>query len=464
MLSLSNRVAKARTINTIFGNITPQKAFEIESEYRKNGEVRASTIIDFSEQTKHKKSSSHHRQAISLSDFQEHKRDINYLVSELSDISSCRNKNVAYDSALINYTTDVAYKINYCLQGLCVDPKTKAISSPYRCKNHACPYCNYVKQSIRQNEFKAGLKTTNIDDLDYKYSSFITISFKKKASDHIVAKHQIKELNRAVSKLLGYRQYRNIITGSVRSIEVIETTKTKKAHVHLHMLALVNKFRVVTKKDLTFKLKELTGQSVRVHIVNKLRPSDNTKASEKLTECFNYMHKTFGLKTDDRFSQSKIFGHFSSSSVRRQSPEFYLIMLRAIKGQRLYNSTGIFRQILKSGKLEMKARTPKYIKYDDTKINKPLIHLYWSKQPTYIMHHNKIFDLGCYKISDITMENFIYELDLLGLRVRSKVYYPERTLISNHSKTFIYDKDNPPNKDKILTSKAAIQLDLSYDN
>ena len=470
MLSVSKHVLKARTINTVFGNITPEKALEIESEYRKTGEVKASTILNLRKKVKRIKGKKRYeptRQDVSLRDFQEHKRDINYLVSELSEISSCRNKNVSYDSDLINYTTDVAYKINYCLQSLYVDPNTKRLRAPYRCKNHACPYCNHVKQSIRQNEFKEGLKTINIDHLDYKYSSFITVSFKKKASNHIQAKLQIKELNKAISKILGYRLYRNIITGSVRSIEIIETEKTKQAHVHLHMLALVNRLKVISEADLAFKLRELTGQSVRVHIKNKLKPSDSEEAINRLTEGFNYMHKTFGLKSDDRLSESKIFGDFSSSSVRRQSIEFYLIMLRAIKGQRLYNSTGIFRQILKAGRLEFKAKSS-YVDYDHPlRTDKPLVHLYWSKKPTYIKEHNCIYDLGSYKISSITLENFMYELDILGLPVRAKVYEPSRVLTQSHVKTFIYDKTSPPDIGKTgdeITSKVNTQMNLSYDN
>lgn len=440
MSILSKRLAKASSIRCIFGNITPQKAFEIESEYRKYGNVKASTILDLSPQGKHKKTKSKSRQAVSLSDFQEHRRDITYLLSELSDVSSCRNTNVSYDSRLINYTTDVAYKINQCLQNIYADPNTKKLNHSSRCKNHACPYCNYVKQSTRQNHFQAGLSTINFDDVEYKYSSFITVSFKQKASNYVQVREQIKELNKAISKILGYRQYRNIVTGSVRSIEVIETIKTKQAHVHLHMLALVNKFKVITKKDLVEKLSTLTGLAVNVHIKNKLRPANSTKAQEKLIEGFNYMHKIFGLKTDDRFSQSKIFGNFSSSSIRRQSIEFYLMMLRGIKGQRLYNATGIFRKILKAGRIEFDARSPKYIKTDTPVYDRPLIHLYWSKKPTYIMEHDKMYDLGCYKISHETLDQFIHELDILGLSVRSKTYESSRILTQDKAKVFIYDK------------------------
>jgi hypothetical protein len=57
MLSVSKHLAKARSIRCIFGNITYQKALDIESEYRKYGNVKASTILDLSPQTKHKKSS-----------------------------------------------------------------------------------------------------------------------------------------------------------------------------------------------------------------------------------------------------------------------------------------------------------------------------------------------------------------------------------------------------------------------
>jgi len=468
MLSVSKHLAKARSIRCIFGNITYQKALDIESEYRKYGNVKASTILDLSPQTKHKKSSLKHRQAISLSDFQEHRRDITYLISELSNISSCRNPNVNYDSRLIDYTTDVAYKINQCLQNIYADPNTKRLSHSSRCKNHACPYCNYVKQSVRQNDFKAGLSTINLDEVDYKYSSFITISFKKKASNYVQVREQIKELNKAISKILGYRQYRNIITGSVRSIEVIETVKTKQAHVHLHMLTLVNKFKVITRKDLTLKLRAITGLSVNVHIENKLRPSNNAKAQEKLIQGFNYMHKTFGLKTDDRFSQSKLFGNFSSSSIRRQSIEFYLMMLRGIKGQRLYNSTGIFRKILKSGRIENDARQ-KYITTDSPKYERPLIHLYWSKKPTYITEHDKMYDLGCYKISHQTLEQFIDDLNILGLNIRSKTYETSKILTQDNAKVFIYDKlsfdhETSSNNNNPLSSNTKNQLTLKYED
>jgi hypothetical protein len=408
--TVSNNHLKSSEINSSFGKITLDKAFKVSHEYRKFGNVRASTLIDSTRPSSKKKHFSKTRSAISLDDFREFKRDINYIVSELSTISSCRNKNIRYDSKLIKYTTDVSNKINYCLQNLYVDPDTNEISSLGRCKNHACPYCNYVKQSTRQSEFKAGLRTVDMNDIEYKYTSFITISFVDKARTYREVTEQIKSLNKAISKILGYRKFRNIITGSVRSIETIETLKTKEAHVHLHMLALVNRFKVITKKELRSLIEALTGQRVRVHIENKLRPSNNEQAKELLSSCFNYMHKTFGLKTDDRFSNSKLYGDFSSSSVRRQSVDFYLIMLRGIKGQRLYNSTGFFRKVLKEGKIELNARKPKSKRISDEKFNR-LIPLYWYKKPTFIQNHNVVYDLGYYMIDKNALNAFTDELD-----------------------------------------------------
>ena len=56
------------------------------------------------------------------------------------------------------------------------------------------------------------------------------------------------------------------------------------------------------------------------------------------------------------------------------------------------------------------------------------------------MEHDKMYDLGCYKISHETLDQFIHELDILGLSVRSKTYESSRILTQDKAKVFIYDK------------------------
>ena len=434
MSNINKPANNASLYNTVLGDLTLEQACAIELEYRKNGYVKASSLVKDNIPKKPKKYKSKARTAHTLTNFREWKRDICYISSELSNIASYRNTNVAIDQPLIRYATKTVSQISDCLASITYDPKSGKLNDSYRCKSHACPYCNHVKQSVRQDEFDIGLQHTAPDSLNYKYTALITVRFIDRASTHKDVTSQLKQLNTSISKLLGYRKYRKIITGSVRSIEVIEDNKQSgKAHVHMHILASVNHLKTIYAKELREKLESITKKRMYVHIQNKIKADDG---KEQLVSGFNYLHKAFGLKTNDSFSTTKKYpSTFSSSSVRRQSAEFYIIMLRGIKGQRLYNSTGIFRKILKLGKDKAKSRR------SHTHNRNHTVFLNYLHRPT-VTDKGKHYDLGYFTISHLDMEYFIHELDKYDIRVRAKTYAHNNV---THDNTKIYAHSIPPN-------------------
>ena len=481
MSIIAKHLKNARLINTLFGDLTIEHVYLLEQEYRSTGTIKAESLIPINlreEQRTIKNETYKKRNDISLTDFEMWKRDINYLASELSNIGSMRSssyhsnnkkyyaletqKNISQDQ--ISYAIETASKITKCLSSATfkIDQKNeeyKISHGHWRCKNHACPYCNYQKFRKRQKNFEIGVNSNKIE-LDYKYSLLITTSFKDKATSKEEIIEQLKLLNKSMSQILGYSHIRKSVAGSARSIEVIENKNPKdpsesgKSHVHLHSLVLFKKFRHgLTLKKLKRYLKDKTNKSVEVHFDD--RPlKDKIASKENLIRGFNYLNKAFGLKFKDHFSDHHIFKRFTTSAITSQSASFYINMLPAIKGQRLFNTTGIIKKIISEGK---RINTPNrsYSNFNGNYSNDQALLKWTPKAIEYKTNKGiKHCDLGEYHVDDIDIKQFMDSLNYYGITHHPKAV---KTLIGDTTKTTEYSKtiindppgDSPPKEHEI---------------
>lgn len=481
MSIIAKHLKNARLIDTPLGNLTMEHVYLLEQEYRTTGTIKAESLIPINlreEQRTIKNYTYKKRGDTSLADFEMWKRDINYLASELSNFGSMRSntsrpnnknyyaietrKNISQDQ--ISYAIETASKITKCLSSATIklDQKKKEYKvghGHWRCKNHACPYCNYKKLRKRQKNFEEGLNSNKIE-LDYKYSTLITISFKDKATSTEEIIEQLKLLNKSMSQILGYAHIRKVVAGSARSIEVIENKNPKdpsefgRSHVHLHSLVLFKKFRNgLTLKKLKRYLKDKTNKSIEVHF-DELPLREKLASKENLIKGFNYLNKTFGLKFKDHFSDHHIFKRFTTSSITSQSALFYVNMLPAVKGQRMFNTTGIIKKIISEGK----RNAPSHRSYSNFGGNYSSNHTHLKWTPKAIEYKTnkgiKHCDLGEYHVDDFDIKYFIDSLHYLGITHHPKavkILTGDTTKTTESSKTTINSSPgtSPPKEHEI---------------
>lgn len=349
----------------------------------------------------------------------ENKKDKNYISSGLSQISQQKN----LDQATKTYALKTASQLSSCGNHCWINSATGKVRGDWRCKSHACPHCISKKLSIRMQDFNQGLKFYSLGREDYNFISLVTIKFIRKPKTNIEQRKQAQLLNKAFSTILTYRKYRDSTLGTVRSIEGIESKYDKgAAHIHLHVLALTKKKHTFFPTEIKEKLSKLTKEEVVVYVRTEDRKNDQLEAIDQIKKGFYYLHKALGLKTRDSYYHHSTFGTVTTSSIRSQSIEFYLNWTRAIKGLRLYNSTGTFREILRLGKLE---RTSSYdvqfLPLDETDRHQRRneVLLYWKRDERMI--NGELHDLGTYYVSPVYLESFQDEMKLM-LPPRSKVF------------------------------------------
>jgi len=463
MSILAKHLKNARLIDTPLGNLTTEHVYQLELEYRKTGTIKARSLTSINLCNNNhnvKREVLNKRGDTSLTNLEMWKKDINYISSELANIGSMRSES-AYSQDKISYALNTASKITKCLSTatLKINSKKgthKASHGYWRCKSQACPYCNYIKLKERQRNFLEGINSSDIK-LDYKYSSLITIYFRDRSKTQDEITRDLKLLNKSMSQILGYNHIRKVVAGSARSIEVIEDAYTSgDSHVHLHALVLFTKFKGLSKKKLAKYLKDKTGKSVEVHFSKPkfhTCTQDPNERYKELIEGFNYLNKTFGLKTKDRSSKHHIFGNYSASSITDQSSDFYIKMLPAVKGQRMFNTTGIIKKALSAGKKKTAINRADYQSslYSKENYSNDYALLYWRPKSVEFKSKDKTvnLDLGEYHIDHFQIKKFIDSLTSIGMIARAKIISGENISTTESCKIITSSLELQHNKDPV---------------
>lgn len=473
----ASSLSKCTSINTsTFGTLPIQEAYNIQSIIDNTGTIKAITAYKPKTQTTNKNSYRYQsaygfnttpiiaRKPNSLENEIEKKKDRNYMSSGLSQASQQKH----LDQATKTYALKTASQLSSCGNNCWINSATNEVRGHWRCKSHACPYCINKKLGLRIQDFNQGLKFYSLTDADYKFISLVTVKFVRKPKTYLEQRKQAQGLNKAFSTILAYRKYRDSTVGTVRSIEGIESKYDKgAAHVHLHVLALTKKKHTFFPTELKEKLSKLIKEEVIIYVRTEDRKKNELESIEQIKRGFYYLHKALGLKTRNSYYHHSTFGTITTSSIRSQSIEFYLNWTRAIKGLRLYNSTGTFREILRLGKLE---RTSSYdvqfLPSDETdrhrRKNEAL--LYWKRDERLI--NGQLHDLGTYYVSSVYLESFQDEMRAM-LPPRSKVFLGTPPAAQSTSKTPggtpAGTANNSPNKTPHWSSQDS-QLDLGFIN
>ena len=268
----------------------------------------------------------------------------------------------------------------------------------------------------KRKDFELGILQLPDSFFDYNYSMLVTISFKYKTSTPEESDDQIKSINKEMSSLLQHRRFKNDIVGTARSIEMIEASMVGmtrgKGHIHLHMLVLTKTKDIVTQSALHERLNKRLKWQTSIDVTKPI-PKDKDFRST-LRDGFNYIHKPFGLKTRDEIRYNLTTGrHESSSSIRRQSMEFYVLMLQSIKGQRMVNTSGVIREACRVGKTQREIR--KINALEDEALfseSSSTVHLTWQphKRPTRVQGRTLQMDNGCYNLSKASADLVLTEI------------------------------------------------------
>ena len=401
----ASSLSSCTEVNTsTFGTTTIEHAYELQRTISNFGTIKADEIFKPTTKTTPR------RRSKDLRSIQEWKRDINYIASGLAQVD-----HQSHDQQMISYSRKTAGKLSSCLNHTWFDVSTKKARGHLRCKSHACPFCVYKKQQQRIKDFSVGVGCSSIKSYEYDYLSLVTIVFTNKTRHYLDMRSQLQRLNKAVSQLLRYRKYRDSVVGTVRSIEPIESNLIPgDAHLHLHMLGLVKRQFTFFSTEFEEKLSKLVGEEVRVFVKTEVRDPDPIQAIEQIKKGFIYLHKAFGLPFKDKRINHATYGSITTSAIREQSIDFYLHMTRAIKGLRLYNSTGFFRDMLRAGKDKRESsQDVRYLPHDecDEYPRKNEILLYWKRRE--IIDRNRRVDIGSYFVSKADLDIFLHEMSLL---------------------------------------------------
>ena len=420
MTNITHFKKNARSCVTVLGTHDLQKSLNAEHIVNQTGELKASEMYYSS------KPSTCHTRSNDIISLREHKRDINAIASGFGSLDDDD-----YDQKTISYARETSGRMSKCLNFGFINKKTRKSTARIRCKSHACPYCTHIKQLTRCTEFSEGLKLLNPSELDYSHLSLITISYRVKSNDVTEVRKQQKSLSTGFSKLLSYRKFRKFVLGSVRAIENIESTHKKGfCHVHLHALVLTNSAKAFPKRDTLAKLTCIISKlmespvKINLHIRTELKKKTEPEAVEQLQRAFNYLHKSFGLKTRDQFKKSKLFGEYSTSSIRKQSIEFYLVMTQAIYRQRLYGTTGVISEILKLGREQIRINKEKddVSRVSDIATNHSSnenILVYWKRRMVTFPNGLRQ-DLGDYYIARSHLTDFCNDMKIFRLAIKPK--------------------------------------------
>ena len=458
-------IADANSLLTSLGIISPTDAQTIISEYKKTGKIRADRFIK-TKYTKAKKQVHKSRALNCLDHYVEWKRDICYIQNSLHHYASLQaHKGKAIeDMDTIDFCTETVHRIRRCLNNVYVDAKGY-FSTDYRCKSFACPHCNYVKHMQKRKDFELGMLQLRDSFFDYNYSMLVTISTKHKPITVEECDEIIRSLNKEISSLLQHRRFKNDIVGTARTIEIIEALKSEiirgAAHIHLHMLVLTRTKDIITRSTLSKRLNKRLKWSINVDVTEPI-PKDKDFRST-LRDGFNYIHKPFGLKTRDEIRYNLTTGrHESSSSVRRQSLEFYVLMLQSIKGQRMVNTSGVIREACRIGKTQREIR--KINALEDEALfseSSSTMHLTWHphKRPTRIQGRTLYMDNGCYVLSKASTDQILNEL-----HGQINLVQPTDSQKTDNSKDSTITAMTSDEIDKNLTGDPRLKPKLKVDN
>jgi len=446
----SSLIGCKEVTTSTFGTTSIERAYELQRTISNFGTIKADEIFKPTTKTIPRYRSK------DLRSIQEWKRDINYIASGLAQVD-----HKSHDQQMISYARKTAGQLSSCLNYTWFDVSQKKARGHMRCKSHACPFCVHKKQQQRIKDFTTGIATSSIKAYEYDYLSLVTIVFSNKTNHYLDMRSQLQRLNKAISKILKYRKYRDSVVGTVRSIEPIESNLIQgDAHLHLHMLAMVKQQFTFFSTELEEKVSKLIGEEVRVFVKTEARAPDSIQAIEQLKRGFNYLHKVFGTPFKDQRMNHPTYGSITTSSIREQSVNFYLHMTRAIKGLRLYNSTGFFRDMLRAGKDKRESsQDTLYLPHDECDVfpRKNEILLCWKRQE--IIDRGRCVDIGSYHVSKAYIDTFLDELSLL-LPPQSKTFTwlpTTRMMTDNESQTVGFGQ-NP------IWMNADSQLNFGYSS
>lgn len=281
----------------------------------------------------------------------EFKRDSDHICNSLSNtpLSSLKNR------------------IKDCISNMSL--KDKATVSPL-CKSRFCPICGFNQYKIKSKQFELGLHNLMRQGIKIPYVRFITIKFQRVPIEAQAMLNIAIEATQAISKAITKSKYtktkknpKGLIIGTSRSLEFIQDGDNH-AFPHIHLLvALRAKTPWITQAQFLTQLKKYTnklsngiGKYKPLHFRDLL--SAPSLQAQDIINRFSYIHKAYGLSTEDQELGNttklnlNIPIHFrpSNSKIRSQSIHFYRAYIQAMQNFKLQVESGIFKEALASGK------------------------------------------------------------------------------------------------------------------
>lgn len=151
------------------------------------------------------------------------------ILQRIAERIQLKNKLFKYYETAIENENQKKY-LKDCGTFLEIDTKDRIIKANF-CKNRLCPICNYRKS------IKTWAKITKrVNEIDYKYI-FITLTIKNVIAENL--NKSIDDMMIALKKLTNRRQWKRIIKGYIRGLEITYNATDKSYHPHFHVLCAV---------------------------------------------------------------------------------------------------------------------------------------------------------------------------------------------------------------------------------
>lgn len=132
------------------------------------------------------------------------------------------------------------YRMKECARFItvktCPDCGRSVASSAALCRDRVCPTCAWRLSAKRAAEMLQTLAL--ITDLGEYTAAFLTLTVKNCEADQLGA--TLDMMSEAWHRMASKRQFRELVKGTARSVEITYNSETKQLHPHFHIILLLD--------------------------------------------------------------------------------------------------------------------------------------------------------------------------------------------------------------------------------
>lgn len=258
-------------------------------------------------------------------------------------------------------TPEKAQRLKECGNLVLINQQGKLFSANF-CKNRYCPICQWRRS---RKAFAKSYKVQKRMEQKYDYNYlFLTLTLRNTPD---LAKG-IDDILKSFKNLQDTSQYRKVVRGFIRTLEITYNQQSKEWHPHLHIILAVKQDYFTNAELYTDRetWARLWKQSAKIEYYPQcdIRKIDNNERENAIAEVSKYMVKPIDI------------------DISAETEKIYTSLLKSTFGRRLTSTGGDYRKEFKEVQNETD-ETDEYLK------NTEVLYTYEYNNYNYIMKEVK---------------------------------------------------------------------------